>query len=40
MFAVGRPGDPQELPEKLREQETPSDRKPVDAIICEGPFAF
>jgi nitroreductase len=40
MFAAGRPGDPNALPEKLREREKPSDRKPVDEIICEGAFAF
>jgi len=28
------------LPEKLREREQPSDRKPVSQIICEGSFAF
>ena len=40
MFAVGRPGDPSELLEKLRGMEIPSGRKPVEKIICEGPFAF
>jgi nitroreductase len=40
MFAAGRPADVSVLPEKLREREKPSDRKPVDAIICEGAFAF
>jgi nitroreductase len=40
MFAVGRPADESVLPEKLREHEEPSDRKPVEQIICEGPFAF
>jgi nitroreductase len=40
MFAVGRPGDPAQLPEALRERETPSDRRPVSELICEGPFAF
>lgn len=40
MFAVGRPGDPAELPEKFRAMEIPSGRKPVAKIICEGPFAF
>jgi nitroreductase len=40
MFAAGRAGDPNDLPEKLREREKPSDRKPVDQIICEGAFAF
>lgn len=40
MFAIGRPGDPDQLPENLREREVPSDRKPVAEIICEGPFSF
>lgn len=38
MFAVGRPGDPDKLPEKLREIEKPSDRRPVRESIREGPF--
>ena len=40
MFAVGRPGNPQDLPEHLRAMEKPSGRKPVKEIICEGPFNF
>lgn len=40
MFAVGRPGDPAQLPETLREREIPSGRKLVSELICEGPFAF
>jgi nitroreductase len=40
MFAAGRPGDIDELPEQMREREKPSDRKPVDEIICEGEFSF
>lgn len=40
MFAVGRPGDPADLPENLAEREAPSGRKPVGEIICEGAFAF
>lgn len=40
MFAVGRPGDPADLPEKHRELEKPSGRKPVEAFIAEGPFRF
>jgi len=40
MFAAGRSGELDELPEKLRDREKPSDRKPIDEIICEGPFAF
>ena len=38
MFAVGRPGDPGQLPKELREREVPSTRKPVREIICEGKF--
>jgi hypothetical protein len=40
MFAVGKPGDPAKLPQKLQEREHPSDRKRVQEIICEGAFAF
>ena len=40
MAAVGRPGDPSKLPEKVREREEPSDRKPLSEITCEGPFGF
>jgi nitroreductase len=38
MAAVGRPGDPANLPEQARAREKPSDRKPLEEIICEGPF--
>jgi len=38
MFAVGRPGNPEELPEKLKEVECPSPRKPLEDIISEGKF--
>lgn len=40
MFAVGRPGDPDQLPPEMRAIEKPSPRKPVREIICEGKFAF
>ena len=40
MFAVGRPGDPDELPPELREREKPSSRKPIEEIACEGRFSF
>ena len=40
MFALGRPGDPDQLPQSLRELESPSQRRPVRESICEGPFAF
>ncbi len=40
MFTVGRPGNPDELPEGLKERETPSDRKPTTETIREGKFSF
>ncbi|MDQ3623608.1 MAG: nitroreductase family protein [Verrucomicrobiota bacterium] len=40
MFALGRPGNPDDLPDELRKLETPSGRRPVRESICEGPFAF
>ena len=40
MAAIGRPGDPARLPERLRERDVPSDRKPLPAIACEGAFRF
>lgn len=40
MAAVGRPGPVEALPEKLREREGPSDRRPLSEIICEGTFRF
>jgi nitroreductase len=40
MFAIGRPGDPAQLPEALRKIEVPSGRRPVRESICEGAFAF
>lgn len=40
MFAVGKPGDLMELPEKLREIEKPSGRKELTEIVSEGEFIF
>ena len=40
MIAVGRPGDPAQLPERLREREAPSGRKSLAEITCEGAFNF
>lgn len=40
MFALGRPGNPADLPEELRERETPTDRRKVIDSICEGRFRF
>ena len=36
--AIGRRGDPASLPEKLREREVPSDRKPLSEIAFAGKF--
>jgi nitroreductase len=38
IIAVGRPGDIDELPERFREREAPSPRKPLDEIAFEGTF--
>ena len=40
MFALGRPGNPGDLPADLRERETITDRRPGRQRICEGVFAF
>jgi len=40
MIAVGRPGEISVLPQELQQREHPSDRKPIERIICEGSFAF
>lgn len=40
MVAIGRPGDPAELPEDLQAREKPSGRRPVEESIREGAFAF
>lgn len=41
MIAVGRPGDPDQLPENYRQMDqAPSGRKPVREIAREGPFSF
>ncbi len=39
MIAIGRPGDPDRLPEDLQARETPSSRRPVAESVQEGPFA-
>lgn len=36
--AVGRPGDPATLPEKLRARETPSGRRTVEELVFAGRF--
>lgn len=40
MIALGHPGNPDDLPDGIREREVPSGRKPIQEIICEGPFTF
>jgi nitroreductase len=40
MAAVGKPGDRQSLPENLRAREQPSDRRPLEQTVREGPFSF
>ena len=40
MIALGRPGDPADLPPELRDREVPSGRKPIALIVREGIFAF
>lgn len=40
MIAVGRPGDPDQLPEKVREGEGPSGRKKVREFARPGRFEF
>ncbi len=38
MAAVGRPGDPEDLPLGLQEREQPSQRKKIEAFAFEGGF--
>jgi nitroreductase len=38
MFALGHPGNPQDLPAQLRELEFPNSRRPARESICEGTF--
>jgi nitroreductase len=40
MAAIGLPGSPADLPERLQTRETPSDRRPLSQSICEGPFSL
>jgi nitroreductase len=40
MFALGRPGDPDQLSDELREAEKVTGRRPVGESICEGAFQF
>jgi len=38
MFAIGHPGNPDDLPPQLREREKPSPRRPIRESVCEGSF--
>jgi len=38
MIAVGHPGEIDDLPERHRERESPSPRKPLEEIVFEGNF--
>jgi nitroreductase len=38
MIAIGKPGDPAQLPEKLREREFPNDRKELQNLVFEATF--
>jgi nitroreductase len=38
MAAVGKPGPKELLPEKLRERESPNDRRKLSESVFEGPF--
>ena len=40
MAVVGRPGSKEDLPENLRQRESPSDRRTLAGTICEGPFCL
>lgn len=40
MFALGRPGNPADLPADLRERETITSRRPVKDSVREGHFTF
>ncbi len=38
MVAIGHPGRVEDLPERVREREHPSDRLPLEALVVEGRF--
>jgi hypothetical protein len=40
MAAVGRPAPTQVLTAALQARETPSDRRPLSAAVCEGAWRF
>lgn len=38
MFALGKLGSKQDLPEKIKDRETPNNRKPLKEVVFEGNF--
>lgn len=38
MFAVGKPGNKEDLPKDLQEREVPSDRRPVESFVFKERF--
>lgn len=40
IIAIGKPGDPQTLPDDLRAKETPTTRLSIRELACEGTFRF
>jgi len=38
MFAIGKPGKKEDLPEEMQKMEAPSDRKPLKELVFEGEF--
>jgi nitroreductase len=38
MAAVGRPGRVEDLPERLQARETPSGRRPLGELVCQGVY--
>ena len=38
MVAIGKPGSINDLHERMRDKEVPSDRKPLQDIVCHGPL--
>ena len=40
MIAIGKKGNKEDLPPKLKESEVPSTRKPLEEIVSRGKFDF
>jgi nitroreductase len=40
MVAVGQHGNMDQLPQELQQRESPTGRKPIGEISCEGPYSF